>query len=68
MTWIDNITEWTGLSISTLLPAAERREQWNTVCGVASDLTFYDPLTGLWIYDDDKSKCFRMMKRIFSPK
>jgi hypothetical protein len=26
-TWIDNIKEWTGLSVSTLLRVAERRDR-----------------------------------------
>jgi hypothetical protein len=30
-TSIDNIKEWTGLSVSTLLRVAERRDQWRTV-------------------------------------
>jgi hypothetical protein len=30
-TWIDNVKEWTSLSVSTLLSSAERREQWMTV-------------------------------------
>jgi hypothetical protein len=38
-TWIDNIKEWTGLSVSTLLRAAERRDQWSTLCDDASALT-----------------------------
>jgi hypothetical protein len=37
-TWIDNIKEWTGLSVSTLLRAAERRDQWRTLCSDASAL------------------------------
>jgi hypothetical protein len=38
-TWIDNIKEWTGLSVSTLLLVAERRDQWRTLCGDTSALT-----------------------------
>jgi hypothetical protein len=38
-TWIDNIKEWTGLSVSTLLRVAERRDQWRILCGAASVLT-----------------------------
>jgi hypothetical protein len=38
-TWIDNIKEWTGLSVFTLLHVAEKREQRKTICGDASALT-----------------------------
>jgi hypothetical protein len=38
-TWIDNINEWTDLNVFILLRAAERREQWRTLCDDASVLT-----------------------------
>jgi hypothetical protein len=38
-TWIDDIKECTGFSVSTLLRVAERRDQWRTLCGDASALT-----------------------------
>jgi hypothetical protein len=52
-TWIDNVKQWADLSVSTLLRAAERRDQSRTLCGDASALTPYDPLTGLRAYDND---------------
>jgi hypothetical protein len=42
--WIYNIKEWTGLSVSTLLRVAERRDQWRTLCDVASALTPLRPI------------------------
>jgi hypothetical protein len=54
-TWIDNIKEWTGLRVSTLLRVAERRDQWRTLCGDASALTPLRPTGQVTAYDDDNS-------------